>query len=164
MARRVWSREVRQAARVLFREGFGATAAARAFGAGEAGLGYPVTISVRTLEYWWRGFREEGERAEVLVSPGEEEAAENAIYRQFLSVAKRVMRDLEGAADEGSLTSQQAQVAKTLFQVVDARISKRKARERLSSGGVAQAVDSAARQSGSSSEVLSRIAELEGDG
>lgn len=118
-------------------------------------------ISVRTLEYWWRGFREEGERAEVVVEVGGEVAAENAIYRQFLGVAKRVMRDLEVAAEGGELSSQQAQVAKTLFQVVDARVSKREARKRLSRESASQA-DRASQQAGG--DVLSRIAELEGGG
>lgn len=129
-----YSPEVKEAARVLHIEGLPSREIKDRLSRRTAGLTYSVDPSERTIDKWRKEWKNQGILAGYSVQAGEEEAVEEAIYRQFLGVARMASKQLVDATLSNTVTVPMIQRINAYLKVIDAVKYQRLLRERAQQG------------------------------
>lgn len=125
MARPTYGDEVKEAAKTLHIEGLSSPEIRDRLANGNAGLPYKIQPSERTIDGWRRRWKREGIRAASIVRAGDEESAENAIYRRLLGIYRQALAKLEDQEISGNVDSALPGRIRTYQATVDAARAKR---------------------------------------
>jgi transposase len=129
-----YSDEAKEAARVLHIEGASSREIKERLNSGKAGLPYLVDPSERTIDNWRRAWKDQGVLAGFAVRSGEEDAVEEAIYRQLLAFARKATHDLGQAEMEGTATTPMVMRVGGYLKIIDAVKYQRQLRTKAKAG------------------------------
>lgn len=120
---------IKEAARTLHQEGLSSREIQARLAAGNAGLAFKVEPSQRTIDKWRAQWRREGIRAGLAVREGDEEAVENAIYRQVLAIAREHMAYISEKQTKGVIEPKDVTMTDRFMKTIDAARYRRQLRE-----------------------------------
>jgi hypothetical protein len=101
---------------------------------GNAGLGYSVEPSERTIDKWRRGWNRDMVRAGFQVRPGQEEDVADTIYRRILGLYREQLQRLDEKVQDGESDLALVRQVCAFQQLVDSARAKRQVRERKAAG------------------------------